>query len=160
MSAAGQYCEDEMLKWLFGSDSETKITQLLERGNIGYLSASCCNPSAASADQQLESNLRQALTNLELPLEIHKETLTGAQASMRSAMGQFGIKQGAIAAKVMSLFSTRGLEAFPCVFIDGDLAFHSGVPSTEAIEEYLRAHLDHLTPKGSEAEAGQSAKGA
>lgn len=132
-----------MLEWLLGgSGSESKVKQLLAPGNIGYLSASCCNPMAAPLDEQLETNLRQALSNLHLNIEIHKETLTGAQASMRSAMTQMSLKQGKVGAKVMSLFSTKGLAAFPCVFISGDLAFYGGVPTTEAIQEYLSAHLE------------------
>ena len=147
-----------MLKWLFGSGPDTKIVQLLERGHIGYLSASCCNPSASVADQQLVDNVQQALNNLHLPLELQKETLTGAQASMRSAMGQLSLKQSAIAAKIMSLFSTRGLSAFPCLFIDGELAFYGGIPTVQEIEDYLRAHLDSLTPKAAPATEDEPAK--
>lgn len=146
-----------MLKWLFGSGPDTKIVQLLERGHIGYLSASCCNPSAAVADQQLVDNVQQALNNLQLPLELQKETLTGAQASMRSAMGQLSLKQSAVAAKIMSLFSTRGLSAFPCLFIDGELAFYGGIPTVQEIEDYMRAHLDSLTPQAPASE-DQTAK--
>lgn len=131
-----------MLDWLFGSGSDSKVQQLLAPGNIGYLSASCCNPMAAPLDDQLEANVRQALANLQLNVEIHKETLTGAQSSMRSAMSQMNLKQGKVGAKVMSLFSTRGLSAFPCLFVSGELAFYGGVPTTEAIQEYLTAHLE------------------
>jgi hypothetical protein len=50
------------------------------------------------------------------------------------------------------------LTAFPCLFIDGDLAFYGGIPSVEAIEEYLRAHLDSLTAKSSAASTDQPAQ--
>jgi hypothetical protein len=139
-----------MLKWLLGSKSDNKIAQMLAPGSVGYLSASCCTPSAAIADEQLVRNVQQAMSNLGINVEIQKETLTSAQAGMRSAIAQLSLQQGKVVTKVMALFSTRGFEAFPILFVDGDLAFYGGVPSTEAIEEYFRSRLSRLAAKGAE----------
>lgn len=138
-----------MLEWLFGSKSDNKIVQVLAPGHVGYLSASCCNPAAGPVDEQLVRNLKEAMTNLGLDLEIHKETLTGAQAGMRSAMAHLSIKQGKVVTKVLGLFSSKGLMAFPMVFVDGDVAFYGGVPSTAEIEEYLRPRRSQLAGKDS-----------
>jgi hypothetical protein len=142
-----------MLDWLFGSKSDNTIVQILAPSSVGYLSASCCNPAAGTADEELVKNLKQALSNVGLDTEIKKETLTGAQAGMRSAMTQLNLHQGKVVTKVMGLFSTRGFEAFPILLIGGDVAAYGGVPAVDEIEKHLRAHLPALTAKPAEAPA-------
>jgi hypothetical protein len=147
-----------MLEWLFGSKSDNKIIQLLAPGHVGYLSASCCNPAAGPVDEQLVTNLKQAMANLGLDLTIYKETLTGAQAGMRSAMMHLSLKQGKVVTKVMGLFNSKGMTAFPMLFVDGDVAFYGGVPSTAEIEEYLRPRRAQLTSRSAAAAAAPASK--
>ena len=130
-----------MLKWLFGGESESQIPQMLSEGKVGYLSASCCNPLAASTDEQLVRNLKEAMADLGLDLEIHTETVTHAQAAMGSALKDLDQRQNGVVTKVMSLFSTKGLSAFPILFINGDVASYGGVPPKQEIVEHLRSRL-------------------
>jgi hypothetical protein len=143
-----------MVKWPFSDASESKIPLILSAGSVGYLSASCCNPAAVPDDEQLTNNVKQAMNGLGLDLELHKETLTHAQASLPSAVASLDEQQTGVINKVMTLFSTRGLEAFPMLFIDGDLAFYGGTPSTEEITQHMRSRL--LTAE-TEATKGDSA---
>jgi hypothetical protein len=129
------------VKWPFSGPSESKIPVILSPGKIGYLSASCCNPAAVPGDEELASNVKQALDQLGLELELHKETLTHAQASLPSTVGSLDEQQKGVVNKVMTLFSTRGLEAFPMLFIDGDLAFYGGTPTIDQLTERMRTTL-------------------
>lgn len=135
-----------MLKWLFGSDTDSKIQTILAPGAIGYLSASCCNPAAVGADVQLVDNLRQAMEKLGLQQDVHMETLTGAQAGMRSTLPRLSLQQGKVVTKVMTLFSTKGMNAFPILFVNGDVAFYGGVPTADEIEAYLTTHPPSPVP--------------
>lgn len=148
-----------MLDWLFGAKADNKIIQVLEPGSVGYLSASCCNPAAGTADEQLVANLKQAMSNVGLDLEIQMVTLTSAQAGMRSALPRLSMQQGKVVTKVMGLFSSRGFAAFPILLVGGDMAFYGGVPSTEEIEKHLRQHLTALTPKAGQAAPGVAKEG-
>lgn len=138
------------MKWPFSSQSESKIPVILSPGNIGYLSASCCNPAAVPDDEELTRNVEQAQERLGLSLELFKETLTHAQASLPSTAGSLDEQQKGVVGKVMTLFSTRGLEAFPMLFIDGDLAFYGGTPTVDQITERMRDTLagEKASPEG------------
>jgi hypothetical protein len=134
-----------MLKCAFGTvfstRTDSRIPTILARGNVGYLSASCCNPAAVPDDERLVANVKAAMQDLSLDLEIHKETLTHAQAGMRSAKARLSPEQMAVVNKVTSLFATRGLDAFPMLFVDGDLAFYGGLPSAAEIAEHMSGRL-------------------
>jgi hypothetical protein len=136
---------------VFSTQSDSKIPVILTPGNVGYLSASCCNPAAGPADEQLVGNVHDAMAQLDIDLELHKETLTHAQAGMRSARAKLDTQQMAVVNKVTSLFSTQGLGAFPMLFVNGDLAFYGGIPSTTQIADYMRANLQQ--PGGANAAA-------
>jgi len=146
-----------MLKWLFGPKSESKVAAIVQRGSIGYLSASCCNAAAAMADEQLVANLREAMAEVGLDLPIETETLTGAQAALGSLVSSLDIRQAAVVAKVTTLFSTKGLSAFPILFVNGEIATYGGVPGREVIVEHLRKHQAAL--EKSQAPAMQSETG-
>lgn len=130
-----------MLDWLFGKPVKTQLLDMMGKGNVGYLSATCCNPAAATSDNQLVANLEAAMKNLGQQHTIYKETLTGAQSALPGIAGQLSDAQKAVAQKVMTLFSTQGLMAFPIVFMDGDIVFYGGVPSVNQIEDAIRAKL-------------------
>ena len=145
-----------MLNWLFGGASEgSQIPQMLSLGNVGYLSASCCNPMAASTDEQLVHNLKEAMTEVGLEVPIHTETVTHAQAALGTAARDFDQRQQGVVAKVMSLFTTKGLSAFPILFVNGDIASYGGVPSKQEIVEHLRSRLKSPSKdKPAESEVG------
>lgn len=151
-----------MLKCAFGSvfssRTDSQIPRILAPGAVGYLSASCCNPAALPDDERLVANVKAALQQHGLEREIHKETLTNANAGMRAVRARLDADQMAVVNKVTSLFSTQGLDAFPMLFVDGDLAFYGGLPSTEEIAEYMRGRLKEDTP--APAEASHGAEGA
>jgi hypothetical protein len=56
-------------------------------------------------------------------------------------VGSLDEQQKGVVNKVMTLFSTRGLEAFPMLFIDGDLAFYGGTPTIDQLTERMRTTL-------------------
>lgn len=151
-----------MLKCAFGSvfstRTDSRIPRILAPGAVGYLSASCCNPAALPDDERLVANVNAALQELGLEREIHKETLTNANAGMRALRATLDADQMAVVNKVTSLFSTQGLEAFPILFVDGDLAFYGGLPSTEEIAEHMRERLKDAPP--AHAEPSHAAEGA
>ncbi len=124
-----------------GPSSESKSPDILEPGNVGYLSASCCDPSAITADEQLVKNVKEAMRELGLDLELHKETLTSAQALIGSVGSVLDAKQTGVINKVMTLFATEGLKGFPMLFINGELAFNGKIPSPADIAEFMRSNL-------------------
>jgi hypothetical protein len=130
-----------MFKWLLGGETDSKIPKILGRDNVGYLSASCCHPAAAASDEQLLRNVKEAMAELGVEREIHVETLTGAQAGMRSILGHLDLRQSGVVTKVMSLFSTKGLSAFPILFVNGEIAFYGGIPTKAEIVEHMRTRL-------------------
>jgi hypothetical protein len=131
------------LKLLFGSlfvkNDPKKIKQMMEVGNIGILSARCCNPAAVAMDEELIQNVKEAMGKTSTELEINFETITTAQKSLRSLAGKLNDSQNTLVDKITSLFQVKGLSMFPVLLINGELAFYGGVPTIEMIQEKLVA---------------------
>jgi len=128
----------KLLDKLFGSHkTDMPMAELLTgvegKPSIVILSASCCNPLAIPGDEKLKKNVTEALSNLGIDAEIHLLTITSAQASMGSLPAQF--KE--LGNKLMGLFQSRGIGAFPALIINGELALYGGVPEVQLIQEKL-----------------------
>jgi len=136
------------MKLLFGSlfvkNDPKKFLNLMEANHIGILSAQCCNSSAVAMDEELIQNVNKAMGNTSVALEIHFETITTAQKSLRSFSGKLTDSQNALVNKIMSLFQVKGLSVFPVLIINGELAFYGGVPTVEMIQKKLVAMENNL----------------
>ncbi len=106
--------------------------------SIVILSSSCCNPLAIPGDEKLKKNVTEALTNSGIDTEIHLLTITSAQAHMGSLPDQ----HKDIGVKLMGLFQTKGIGAFPALLINGELVFYGGVPEVEQIQEKLGSMVE------------------
>lgn len=133
----------KILEKLFGGGAkktDVALEELLSREegkpSIVILSASCCNPLAIPGDNKLKKNVTGALTNLGIDLEVHLVTITSAQSHMNSLPAQ----HKELGNKLMGLFQSKGIGAFPALIINGKIAFYGGVPQVEQIQEKL-AHL-------------------
>jgi len=128
----------KILDKLFGSKKADIVTdQLLsiEEGkpSIVILSASCCNPLAIPGDNKLKKNVTEALTNLGMDIEVHLLTITSAQSHMNSLPAQYK----GLGTKLMGLFQSKGIGAFPALIINGEIAFYGGIPQVEQIQKKL-----------------------
>ena len=108
-----------------------------DKPSIVILSSSCCNPLAIPGDTKLKEHVTAALSNLDINTEIHTLTITNAQAHMSSLPEQ----HKELGTKLMGLFQSKGIGAFPALLINGDLVFYGGIPEVEQIEEKLAAIL-------------------
>jgi hypothetical protein len=130
----------KLLEKLFGCGSkkdDIALDELLSgkegKPSIVILTASCCNPLAIPGDNKIKNNIAGALTNLGIDTEIHLFTITSAQSSLNSLPDQ----HKELGNKVMGLFQSKGLGAFPALIINGELVFYGGIPEVEQIQEKL-----------------------
>ncbi|MGE5380832.1 MAG: hypothetical protein ACM3NT_07155 [Methylocystaceae bacterium] len=97
------------------------------------LSGACCNAAFASIDRRVETRLRQAAEEMGLNLVLKTITLTSA------ALGGLGLGKQ-LGEQVHALLQSTGLGALPIIFINGKLAFHSGVPDLPSIRKALEEY--------------------
>ena len=124
---------------VFAKGDPEKLLNMMSSGNVGVLSAQCCNPAAVTKDEQLLVNLKQALADTRVDKPVHFETISAAQKSLRKLSGQLDGRQQALVNQLMGLFQTKGLGMFPVVIVDGELVSCGSVPSVEVMAEKLGA---------------------
>jgi hypothetical protein len=120
------------------SGDTQKLQALLDKQNIGILSAACCDATAARKDEQLKSNLLQAMQGAGDDRAVVVETITAAQRNMRQIENQADAQQKRLIANVVQLFQSNGLSVFPILIINGRVACYGGVPSVELIRRKLQ----------------------
>lgn len=123
------------------ASSEGGLARLLEVDSIAMLSAVCCNPRAAHMDQELRRNLEHALAELRLDVPIYVETITAAQAQLRSVTPCLEPEQQRLIASVLTLFQSHGLGVFPILIVNRKVAFYGGVPTPDMLLRRLPALL-------------------
>jgi hypothetical protein len=111
---------------------------LLDKNNIGILSAACCDTTAGPKDEALKASLRQAMENTGDRRAVVVETITSAQRHMRALEAQADLGQKLLIQNVVSLFQANGLSIFPLLIINGRVAFYGGVPTLALIEQRLQ----------------------
>lgn len=131
-----------LLSWLIpccathSSDPGT-MKALLDKNNIGILSAACCDSTAGPKDEALKASLRQAMERTGDRRAVVVETITSAQQHMRALEAQADLGQKLLIQNVVTLFQANGLSIFPVLIINGRVAFYGGVPPIAQIEERL-----------------------
>lgn len=132
-----------LLSWLLPccaapeSDPET-LRALLAPGNIGILSAACCDTTAASKDEGLKANLQAAMAEAADARPVVFETITAAQRHLRTLQSDADVAQRRLIGNVVALFQAHGLSIFPLLIVNGRVAFYGGVPSVEMIRSSLQ----------------------
>jgi hypothetical protein len=116
---------------------------LLDKNNIGILSAACCDATAGPKDEGLKKNLQQAMAQSNDRRAVVIETITAAQQHLRALEAQASLSQKQLIQNVVALFQANGLGIFPLLIINGRVAYYGGVPSAEMILE--RLHKQPLT---------------
>ncbi|WP_157264186.1 hypothetical protein [Azohydromonas aeria] len=136
-----------MLCWLLpgcGTGTGTKsydaesVRALLDKDNIGILSASCCDATSSPRDEELKANLLQAMQQAEIERAVVCQTITAAQRHLRELSTSADGPQKQLIANVTTLFQSHGLGIFPLLIINGRVAFYGGVPSVEQIRQRLQ----------------------
>lgn len=134
-----------MLSWLLpgcGGDAKADdaeaVRALLDRENVGILSASCCDATSAPRDEELKANLLQAMQDAGMERAVVCQTITTAQRHLRELSGTVDGPQKQLIANVTTLFQSHGLGIFPLLIIHGRVAFYGGVPSVEQIRQRLQ----------------------
>ena len=132
-----------LLSWLVpccattSSDPGT-LKALLDKNNIGILSAACCDTTAGPKDEALKVSVRQAMENTGDRRAVVVETITSAQQHMRALEAQADLGQKLLIQNVVTLFQANGLSIFPLLIINGRIAFYGGVPTLALIEQRLQ----------------------
>jgi hypothetical protein len=111
---------------------------LLDKNNIGILSAACCDATAGPKDEALKDSLRQAMERTGDRRAVVVETITSAQQHMRALEAQADLGQKLLIQNVVTLFQANGLSIFPLLIINGRVAFYGGVPTLDLIEQRLQ----------------------
>jgi len=111
---------------------------LLDKNNVGILSAACCDSTAGPKDEGLKQNLLKAMEQASDPRAVIVETITNAQQHMRTLEAQADAGQKQLIQNVVALFQANGLSIFPLLIVNGRVAFYGGVPSVEMIQEKLQ----------------------
>lgn len=119
-------------------DSQT-LQAVLDKQNIGILSAACCDATAAPKDKALTDNLLQAQRQAGDTRPVLVETITAAQKNMRQLEAQADAQQKRLVASIVQLFQSNGLSIFPILIINGRVAFYGGVPTAEMIRKKLQS---------------------
>ena len=114
------------------------LKALLDKNNIGILSAACCDSTAGPKDEALKASVRQAMENTGDRRAVVVETITSAQQHMRSLEAQADLGQKLLIQNVVTLFQANGLSIFPLLIINGRVAFYGGVPTIALIEQRLQ----------------------
>ncbi len=111
---------------------------LLDRNNIGVLSASCCDATSGPKDDGLKKNLLDAMQRCGDNRPVIVETITAAQSHLRALESQADDSQKRLIQNVITLFQANGLSIFPLLIINARVAYYGGVPSAEMIAERLQ----------------------
>jgi hypothetical protein len=111
---------------------------LLDKNNIGILSAACCDTTAGPKDEALKDSVRQAMERTGDRRAVVVETITSAQQHMRALEAQADLGQKLLIQNVVTLFQANGLSIFPLLIINGRVAFYGGVPTLDLIEQRLQ----------------------
>jgi hypothetical protein len=119
------------------SDLST-VQALLDKHNVGILSAACCDATSAPKDEQLKTNVLQAMQASADVRPLVIETITAAQRHLRELGATADDSQKRLVANVVTLFQTHGLSIFPILIINGRVAYYGGVPSAQMIQERLQ----------------------
>lgn len=120
------------------SSDSGSMKALLDKNNIGILSAACCDSTAGLKDEVLTKNLRDAMEKIGDSRAVIVETITSAQQHMRALESQADAGQKQLIQSVVSLFQANGLSIFPLLIINGRVAYYGGVPTAEMIQERLQ----------------------
>jgi hypothetical protein len=121
-----------------GSSDPSSVKALLDKKNIGVLSAACCDSTAGPKDEGLKKNLFDAMKRAGDNRAVIMETITSAQKHMRALESQAEAGQKQLIQNVVALFQANGLSIFPLLIINGRVAYYGGVPSAEIIQERLQ----------------------
>jgi len=132
-----------LLSWLMpccatGSSDPSAMKALLDKNNVGILSAACCDSTAAPKDEVLKQNLLQAMEQAGDARPVVVETITSAQQHLRALESQADAGQKQLIQSVVALFQANGLSIFPLLIVNGRVAYYGGVPSVEMIRERLQ----------------------
>lgn len=132
-----------LLSWIMpccATDSSDPSTMkaLLDKNNVGILSAACCDSNAGPKDEGLKQNLLKAMEQAGDTRAVVVETITSAQQHMRTLESQADAGQKQLIQNVVMLFQTNGLSIFPLLIVNGRVAYYGGVPSVEMIQERLQ----------------------
>jgi hypothetical protein len=132
-----------LLSWLVpccatGSSDPGAMKALLDKNNVGILSAACCDSTAAPKDEGLKQNLLKAMEQAGDQRAVIVETITSAQQHMRTLELQADAGQKQLIQDVVALFQANGLSIFPLLIVNGRVACYGGVPSVEMIQEKLQ----------------------
>ena len=132
-----------LLSWLIpccatNSSDPSTMRALLDKNNIGILSAACCDATAGPKDEALKASVRQAMERTGDRRAVVVETITSAQQHMRALEAQTDLGQKLLIQNVVTLFQAKGLAIFPLLIINGRVAFYGGVPPIAQIEERLQ----------------------
>lgn len=122
-----------------GSADPTPVKALLDKNNIGILSAACCDSTAGPKDEELKKNLVDAMKKAGDNRAVIMVTITSAQKHMRALESEADAGQKQLIQSVVALFQANGLSIFPLLIINGRVAYYGGVPSAEMIQERLQA---------------------
>jgi hypothetical protein len=120
------------------SSDPSTLKALLDKNNIGILSAACCDSTAGPKDEALKASVRQAMERTGDRRAVVVETITSAQQHMRSLEAQADLGQKLLIQNVVTLFQANGLSIFPLLIINGRVAFYGGVPTIALIEQRLQ----------------------
>lgn len=131
------------------SSDPSTMTALLDRKNIGILSAACCDSTAGPKDEALKDSLRQAMERTGDGRAVVVSTITSAQQHMRALEAQADLGQKLLIQNVTTLFHAHGLSIFPLLIINGRVAFYGGVPPIGDIEQRLQRQPLKLLEPGS-----------
>lgn len=132
-----------LISWLMpccatGSSDPGTMKALLDKNNVGVLSAACCDSTAGLKDEGLKQNLLKAMEQIGDTRPVVVETITSAQQHMRKLEAQADEGQKQLIQSVVALFQANGLSIFPLLIVNGRVAYYGGVPSVEMIQERLQ----------------------
>jgi hypothetical protein len=118
-------------------EGSAPLSELLGRGTVAVISASCCDAMSTPKDEALAANLDTALERTGLKRTVAFGTLTGTREHLRAQASTLDGIALEFRNQLGALFQTRGLAAFPLLLVDGRVVFYGGIPSAEAIAEKL-----------------------
>ena len=119
------------------NSSSSDLSSVIEPGAISVVSASCCSSTSAVNDDAMLNTVRDYIDREGLNKNINFITITDAQKALPELSKSLNAQQTQLVGQIQTLFTTQGLNVFPLLIVDQNIAFYGGIPTVDMLSEKL-----------------------
>lgn len=120
-----------------GADAD-QLRSLLRAGSVGVVSARCCAPMSADADEKMLAAANAALRQQGRQGDCLLISITDAQRALPGISAGLAPGEQRLVTQIQSLVASQGFSVFPLLVIDQKIAFYGGLPTADMVLDKLR----------------------